>query len=151
MDEFAPSEEFTDFFYQALDHGFGSIEGGGGPLVPFTMVVESSGQRQLTRFALERLEDGFEQAKASVTPSSPLSMYAIVWDGFITLEGQKWDAILVEAGERRIQYGVLLCQRYVHVEKSPSLDGPCERIGNPALVGKPQSRLWLVSALKKRK
>jgi hypothetical protein len=146
MSDFSPSREFSEFFFLAIDHGFGSIEGGGGPLVPFTMVVEASGRKQLTRFVTDRLEDGVEKAKSSITSSQSLSMYAIAWDGFITLEGRKWDAILVEAGEASQDFGVLFSQRYVVGKKRLFRPGRCERVGNPALIGRAHSRLRAVDA-----
>lgn len=142
MSDFSPSQEFADFFFLAIDHGFESIQDGGGPLVPFTMVSEQSGKKQLTRFASERIEDGVEKAKASVVASGATAMYAIVWDGFITLEGRRWDAILVEAGEASQEFGALFSQRYIQNKKGLFRKARCERIGNPTLVGKPQSRLW---------
>ena len=146
MSDFSPSKEFSDFFFLAIDHGFDSIEGGGGPLVPFTMVVEPSGKKQLTRFVTNRLEDGVEKAKSSITPSQGLSMYAIAWDGFVTLEGRKWDAILVEAGESSDEFGVLFSQRYVRRRKRFLQKPRCERVGNLALIGRPHSRLRAVDA-----
>lgn len=142
MTDFTPSQEFADFFFLAIDHGFGSVEDSGGPLVPFTMVVESTGNKRLSRFALERLEDGLEEARSSITTSSSLVRYAIAWDGFITWEGRKWDAILVEAGEQSQEHGVLFAQRYTQGKKGFFRKGRCERVGNPALVDRPQSRLW---------
>jgi len=142
MTDFSPSEEFADLFFLAIDHGFGSIESAGGPLIPLTLVVGASGEKKLTRFALERLEEGVEQAKASVNGSSDVRMYAIAWDGFVTLEGKKWDAILVEAGESINKSGVLFAQRYAPAKKGIFRKSKCERIGNPALIAHPPSRLW---------
>ena len=142
-EEFNPSPEFADLFFLAVDHGFNSIQEGGGPLTPFTMVVRKSGERLLVRFAADSLEEGVEQAKASIRPSEEIAMYAIALDGFITLEGRKWDAILVEAGESNSKSGVMFCQRYLPAKKGLFRNAPCERVGNPALVGRPQSRLWV--------
>lgn len=141
MADFSPSKAFSDFFFLAIDHGFDSIEGDGCPLVPFTMAVDSSGKRLLSRFATDRLEDGLEKAKSSIKDSDSLSMYAIAWDGFVTIEGRKWDAILVEAGEASEDSGVLFAQRYILGPKRLFRGRRCERVGNPALIGRPHSRL----------
>jgi hypothetical protein len=96
-----PSEEFASFFFLAIDHGFDSIESGGGPLTPFAMTVSASGEKSLHRFAADRLEQGLEMARSHVAANrESVSKYAIAWDGYVTLRGKRTDAILVEAGER---------------------------------------------------
>jgi hypothetical protein len=144
MNSFSPSQTFADFFFLAIDHGFASVEGGGGPLIPFTMLVDQSGQKKLTRFAMGKLEDGVQAAKNSVTSTDATAMYAIAWGGFITLEGRKWDAIYVEAGEAQAEFGVLFCQRYTTAKKGFLRRTRSVRVGNPALIERPPSRLWIV-------
>ena len=141
-DSLDSSPEFSDFFFLAIDHGFESIQDGSGPLIPFTLTLDREGKRSLTRFAADRLEKGVELAKKSIDDQRQhLKMYAIAWDGYITVDGQKWDGILVEAGEEGKETGLLFCQRYVRKGKSWFTRGKNERFGNPALIGHPQSRL----------
>ncbi|WP_162943928.1 MULTISPECIES: hypothetical protein [unclassified Rhizobium] len=147
MNNFSPSQAFAEFFFFAIDHGFASVEDGGGPLIPFTMLVDSAGQKKLTRFAMDKLEDGVQAAKNSVTPTGAIAMYAIAWDGFITIEGRKWDAICVEAGEAQTEFGVLLCQRYTAEKKGLLRKTRSVRVGNPALIERLPSRLWVGSGL----
>ena len=147
MNNFSPSQAFADFFFFAIDHGFASVEDGGGPLIPFTMLVDPAGQKKLTRFAMDKLEDGVEAAKNSVASTGAIAMYAIAWDGFITLEGRKWDAICVEAGEAQSEFGVLLCQRYTTAKKGLLRRTRSVRVGNPAVIETPRSRLWVGSGL----
>lgn len=143
MNNFSPSQAFADFFFLAIDHGFASIENGGGPLIPFTMLVGPEGQKKLSRFATDRLEDGVQAAKNSVASTEAITMYAIAWDGFITLEGRKWDAICVEAGEAQAEFGALFCQRYTRARKGLLRRARSVRVGNPALIERPPSRLWV--------
>ncbi|MBB3657034.1 hypothetical protein FHX15_002262 [Rhizobium sp. BK650] len=147
MSNFSPSQAFADFFFFAIDHGFASVEDGGGPLIPFTVLVDTAGQRKLTRFAMGKLEDGVQAAKNSVASTGAVAMYAIAWDGFITLEGRKWDAICVEAGEAQAELGVLFCQRYTTAKKGLLRRTRSVRVGNPALIERPPSRLWVGSGL----
>ncbi len=140
-DEFQPSEEFADFFFLAIDHGFESIADGGGPLVPFVMSVTTSGKKEMHRFAMERLEEGLARAQQHVRDNQgDLRFYAIAWDGYVTLEGERTDAILVEAADRAQEHAVLFCQRYREVKKGLFRKKACERLGNPALIGRPESR-----------
>lgn len=145
--DFEPSEQFTDFFFLAIDHGFGSIEDGAGPLVPFAMTVDLTGQKNLHRFVTERLEDGVELAREHVDGHrESISMYAIAWDGYVTMDGERSDAICVEAADREDSLAVLFCQRYRQPKKRLFRRGKCERLGNPALIDRPKSRLLIGQA-----
>jgi hypothetical protein len=136
------SKEFGDICFLALDHAFESVASGGGPLTPFTVVAEPGSERRLTRFVSERLELGVENAKSSIGPGQPATMYAIAWDGYVTVEGRRWDAVFVEAGETSQQAAILLCQRYTQTKAGLFRKARCERVGNPMLVANPPSRLW---------
>ena len=130
--------KLNDLMFMALDHGFDSIADGSGPLIPFAVLEDASGLRQLRRFVTDRLEDGVEAAKMAVdAATADVLRYAIAWDGYITMQDRKWDAIFVEAGDRVQSEALLLCQRYQAVEGSPSN----QTFGNPALVSNPPSRL----------
>src|SRR5687768_9928579 len=132
------SDAFFEFIFLALDHGFGSIEDASGPLVPFTLTISREGEKALTRFAVERLEDGVEQAKHHIeNEKHKLQMYAIAWDGYVTIDGKRWDAILVEGSERDAESAFLFCQRY---EKAGLIKKRNVAVGNPALLDKPVSR-----------
>lgn len=135
------TQAFLDFVLQAVDHGFKSIEQGGGPLVPFVLEAAADGTQTLTRFARERLEDGVEAARIYVDASvGRLSMYAIVWDGYLTSANTRTDAILAEAAEQADEKGVLFGQRYKTEVKGLRRQRICKRIGDPALVDRADSR-----------
>lgn len=141
-EEFDPSESFADLFFTAIDHGFRSIEDGSDPLIPFTLTVSTDGRRALQRYYTGELQESVAQAQASITPDLPdVIMYAIAWDGYVTIDGERTDAIFVEAGEASDPRGVLFVQRYRHVRKGLLRKKACERIGNPALIDHPPSRL----------
>jgi hypothetical protein len=133
---------------RAFEHALKSIEGAQAPLIPFTFVLDSNPDprnRTLvqTRFATEYLEQGLQQAQRSVVPNPNASMYAIAWDGFATLDGKKWDAILVEVGENTAPKGAIYAQRYEAKEQgffSKKLRNVAA--GEPLLVGAVPSRLW---------
>ncbi|MGB4075835.1 hypothetical protein [Pseudomonas sp.] len=132
------SVEMNDLMFAALDHAIASIENAG-PLVPFTMTISKAGDNKLTRFVLEMLEQGLEAAQAHIqNEKENLKTYAIAWDGFVTIEGKKWDSIFVEAGELGTEQGVILSQRY---EKKGLFKRKNLPAGNPALVERPTSKL----------
>ena len=125
------SEKFADLVFLALDHGVDSVRVSGGPLIPF-IVVEQDGKRELHRFAAARLEEGQQQARAAVAALPPnATAYALAYDGYITVQGTKFDAILVEASERGRPAGVRMAQRYSPKKFLRSF----QTVGNPALLG----------------
>jgi hypothetical protein len=129
----------NDIAFLALDHGMGSIAEGCGSLIPFAVTENAAGERTLDRFVTERIEQGVDRAKQFVDESKDkIERYAFAWDGFVTIEGRKWDAILVEAGDRHQETGYLMCQRY---EKKGLLRKKYVPVGNPAMIGKPPSRI----------
>jgi hypothetical protein len=129
----------NDITFMALDHGMNSIEGGAGPLIPFAVTESASGEKSIHRFATDQLEDGLEAAKKHVDGSrGSIVRYAIAWDGFVTINGKKWDAVLVEAGDCQSDTGYLMIQRY---EKKGLIRKKNVPHGNAGLAGRPQSRL----------
>jgi hypothetical protein len=135
-----PPVEFNGLMFMALDHGFDSIKDGNGPLIPFAIVHTTCGERRLQRFVTDRIEQGVERAKEYIAEhASDFSMYAIVWDGYITMDDTKWDAVLVEAGMADRDEGFMLCQRYQY--KKTLFRKRNIPVGNPAFVGNPPSRV----------
>jgi len=125
------SEKLADLVFLALDHGVDSVRAGGGPLVPFVM-VEQDGKRELHRFATERVEEGQHRAREAIAALPPsATTYALAYDGFITVQDTKFDAILVEASERGRPAGVRMAQRYTPKKFLRSF----QTVGNPALLG----------------
>lgn len=109
MSEIPATEELVDVVFAALDHGIDSVRDGG-PLIPFVLAEDPEG-RSLTRFAAETLEEGQAQAREHAG-SSDAARIAIAFDGYLTVEGERSDAILVEAQERGTDSSVIFAQRY---------------------------------------
>lgn len=123
----------------ALNHAFRSIEDGEGMLVPFVMTDTEDEGRTLHRFIADSMEQSRERARDWVGEAGPsVSRYAFAWDGYVTVDDIKWDAVFVEAGDRVLPHGMLLCQRY----RPENGNGrPRQVVGEPMLVDKPESRL----------
>jgi hypothetical protein len=132
------SQRLASIAFLALDHGIESIKDGADPLIPFVISEQPDGKRKLDRYFADTLEESVARARAAVSalPSSTTA-YALAHDGFITIKGTKYDAILVEASERGQGRAVQLAQRYV--PKKPQQN--FERIGNAAYAGECESRL----------
>jgi hypothetical protein len=118
----------------ALDYGMASRRDSD-TLVPFVL-MESDGQCYTQRFDAEPYETAVAEAKAflaKVTDST--SAYALAYDGFVTIEGSKFDAILVIAGERGDSTAFVFTQRY------DAATDPITPIGSPAFIGPHDSLL----------
>jgi hypothetical protein len=130
VSELDASEELIELALMAIDHGVESVKDGGGPLVPFA-ITETPAGRELARFAAETLEEGQEQARRHVREAADAVRAAIAYDGFVTLEEERSDAILVEAQERGQPACVILAQRYRPAGRLRKF----ATLGNPAVLG----------------
>jgi len=114
----------------ALDHGIGSVKAAGGPMTPFA-VTETSEGRNLARFVTATLEEGQEQARIHVRGAAEAVRVAIAYDGYLTIEDERSDAVYVEAQERDQPTSVVLAQRYRPGGRLRKFS----TIGNPAMLG----------------
>jgi len=125
------SQRLGDLLFLALDHGVDSVRQGG-PLVPF-VIAEVDGKRSIDRFVAEPYEMAVAEARMAASKlSRQSSIYALAYDGFVTIGGDKYDAIIVHGAERGNGKAYLLAQRYVPAKDGKSL----EVLGNPVLVGR---------------
>ena len=131
------SQRLADIAFLALDHGIDSIKDGADPLIPFVISEKADGKRKLERYMADRLEESVAQARLAVSRlPSDVTAYAIAHDGYITIEGTKYDAIFVEASERGRTGAVIMAQRYIPKTAQQSF----QRVGNPALLREEASR-----------
>ena len=110
MSEVPPSDQLLDLVFAALDHGIESVQEGG-PLIPFALTEGSDG-RNLTRFVAETLEEGQQQARSHLRGQGATARAAIAYDGYLTVDGERSDAVLVEGHERGQAASVTFAQRY---------------------------------------
>jgi hypothetical protein len=71
---------------------------GGATLIPFA-ITETDSRRHLNRFIAETFEQGLENGRRELAASSP-DRAALAWDGFVTLDTGRTDAIFIEAQDR---------------------------------------------------
>ncbi|WKX76269.1 hypothetical protein [Zobellia laminariae] len=137
MTKTAPSEKLTTLVFKGLDHGVASIEDGNGPLIPFVM-IKTGEQMNMSRFMEETLEEGLAQAKKYIVELDEKPELAIiVYDGLITENGKKHDAILVNGYEKNDSKGYCFAQKY----KPKKMLSPFKEIGNTVIVNQFESIL----------
>ncbi len=120
----------VQFALFALGHAAQSVVPGGGPLVPFAM-TQSGEKPDLHRFAGD-LEVGQEQAREYVRQAGKLRRAAVAWDGFLTFDGRRTDAVFVEASGDGEPQSMVLAQPY---RKVGFIRKRTEAIGDSVLVG----------------
>ena len=125
-------QEYFDFAYIGLDHGINSIADNGGPLIPFVL-SQTGSEKKLQRFVTDKYEDGPLQAEdylknLTTKPDKAL----IAFDGFVTLGGEKSDAIIVRCYDKLESDGLILAQRYAPKKDSKGV----EPVGNATLLGR---------------
>jgi hypothetical protein len=127
---YCPSEALMELVLLALDHAIDSVSEGG-PLIPFLFIERSDG-RELQRFASDTIEESQAAMREAVAKlDSGAIAYAMAYDGHMTFEGKKWDAILSEAAERCAPSRVCFVQRY---QPKKGLFGRFKTMGNVALI-----------------
>jgi hypothetical protein len=78
-------------------HGIWCVSDGG-PLIPMLAFERPGGKREMIRFVMDRLEAGVEQGRRWLADNPEGATHAVlVFDGFITLESGKTDALFIEA------------------------------------------------------
>lgn len=114
----------------ALDHAVDSIAGGAW-LVPFAIVELPDGQRQLKRFVAEPYEAGVARMREAIAGAVGALRVVIAFDGYATADGERSDAVIVEAQDVRRDLAVGFALRY-----QPASDDAAFRvIGDPMFMG----------------
>lgn len=130
LGELRPGDELTELALDSLEHGINSVTDGG-PLIPFAF-VEASGGRALRRFMADTLEDSIAAGRSALAQGVEGALRAtLAYDGFVTLEEQRTDAIYVEAFEVGTQRSFVFVQRY----EPATPTNPFNAVGNAALLG----------------
>ncbi len=120
---------------------FSAQVAGRGEEAPFAVIELPSGQ-YIQGFKRERLEFGFEEARqALLAVPSEAERYALAWAGYLTIQGVRYEAILVEGGERGKPRGAQMGLRYRR--RPPEVK--FEAVGNPTILGAGNNLLTLSS------
>ena len=120
-----------NLLFSALDYAIESVREDA-ELVPFRLALQVDGERRLERFAFESI-DASRAAMLSSTQALPgeIVAYALASEGFITIEGYRYSAVLVEAADRSMPLGIHFMQRF----RPQRGNLPLVKIGKPAYLG----------------
>src|SRR5688500_13651965 len=119
-------EKLIDLMFFGLDYGIENIQtDNSGSLIPI-VVTEKDGKRDLKRFVTERIEDGLEEGEYYLKNEKKAQYGVVIYDGYLTVDGNKVDAVLVKGFDREDEVGYIIGQRYSRKKDNPEL----ELIGN---------------------
>ncbi|TVZ41393.1 hypothetical protein P886_0738 [Alteromonadaceae bacterium 2753L.S.0a.02] len=83
------------------------------PLVPFAVNWKGD-TTTIERFMQGAYDDSIELAMRNINDADEtFSAYCVVWTGYVEADGNKYDAIILEAGERESATAVQLAQPYI--------------------------------------
>lgn len=136
MDEY--SEELLNLAFTALDYAIGSVVSSGVDLVPF-VIREKGDQRDLQRYLACQLQESVAAARQSIREGPLPDRVAVAWDGFMTTQDGRQEAVFVESYEQGTPAGFIVAQRY---QRAGFLKKKRESLGNPALVEKSTAPLF---------
>src|ERR1700733_3583125 len=79
----------------ALADGVKSVRDSKGALIPFAFVEDADGKRSVHRFVAQPYEVSVEKAVSLLRDNTDAAVVVIAYDGFVTMDGARTDAILV--------------------------------------------------------
>ncbi len=125
------SEGLEQLVLEAIELGYGCF--GDGDHSPFVIILDNNANRQLIDFqnADENIDsDLLGSARETIRETfSSAKLYTLVWDGYLTTDGVKGDAVFAEAGEKGEADAFIFAQRYKQKKRAKSL----EKIGDPEM------------------
>ena len=126
-----PSEAVSNLAAETLGLAVKSV--GNGTLVPFLVVRGAA-----IILPGRTLEEITKMARAAInTLPETSSTYAFAYDGYLTLDGERTDAMFVEAGERGGDGPFVFAQRY----RPKRFLRPAKAVGKPKLLVANKPRL----------
>lgn len=132
------SKKLQTWAFEALDLGFDCFSDG--DHAPFVLLHDETGQRHLIdlKNASGVIDSSLlEGGRKIISGFDSGQLYGLVWDGYLTADGVKQDAVFVEAGAHGGDKAFLFAQAYEQKKRSRKL----EKVGQP-LVAAEAPHLW---------
>ena len=124
-------ESLIELMFKGLDHGIGSIQDSEGVLIAFS-IFEENNELKIVRFVTDKIEDGPIQAQKHLEKMDKKPDLAIIaYEGIVSIENEKFDAVIVEGFDQDDTDGYVLAQRF----KRKTADSKFEAIGNAGFFG----------------
>lgn len=133
------SKDLQALAIEALDLGLGCISDG--DHAPFVMLLDADGKNHLLNLESTTviLDENLVAAGRDLIRSFSTTghLYALIYDGYLTTDGEKQDAVFVEAGKRGAAKAFIFAQKYKQRQCSKAF----LRLGEPIVVSDAK-HLW---------
>ncbi len=106
-----PGQELLEFLLEAVDHATSRVVPRGGPLVPFA-IVDGAGGSTFHQVVEQDLVLAQEQVRFVVQQETGVRMACVAWDGYVTVDGVRTDAVFVDGCDDSGEPGYVFVQRY---------------------------------------
>ncbi|MFK7948764.1 MAG: hypothetical protein AB8G11_14320 [Saprospiraceae bacterium] len=124
-------EGLIELMFKGLDHGISSIQDSEGLLIVFSL-FQQNGEIKIVRFVTDKLEDGPIQAQKYLVKMDEKPDFAVIaYEGIVTIENEKFDAVIVEGFDKNDTDAYVLAQRF----KRKTAKSKFEAIGNAGYFG----------------
>lgn len=122
---------------KAIDYAVSALSAAD-PLVPFAMTWRDN-ETYVERFMQGAYDDSIEMAMRFVNDADEgISSYAVVWNGYVDIDGKKHDAVVAEVGDRASSNAIQLAQPY-----QVNADGPVSPKGELLALGHAENLLLI--------
>ena len=123
------------FANKAIDFALSSLVASD-PLAPFAMTWRDDGSF-IENFKTAAYDDSIEMAMRYISNlSEGVSGYAVVWNGYVEIDGKKRDAVIAEVGDRHSLHSIQVAQPYAE-----SRDGSMVADGEILAIGESDNLL----------
>lgn len=128
-DETADSTK--ELVFTALDYALENAQQSEQPFTPFSFARREDGTATLTRFTVDPTTDipeTLDAAREHLQTADPgTTAVTLAYDGYTTYEGQRTEAVFIEAHQLGLERALVLAQRYLRA------DGEVQALGDPLL------------------
>lgn len=106
-----PSDALRALVRTTYEFAWGVVRDGG-PLSPFAFAQEDGQEPHALAYMGEAPDEALTHARKNLTELAGLARASLCWDAYLTVEGERTDAMMVEAYEAGDAHGHLWGYRY---------------------------------------
>ncbi|WP_194898536.1 hypothetical protein [Catenulispora pinisilvae] len=126
------ADDTKELVFTSLDYALENAQISEQPFTPFSFALHKDGTATLTRFAVDVATDvpeTLEAAREHLQTADPATVaITLAYDGYTTYEGQRTEAVFIEAHQLNLTRTLVLAQRYLR-----TTPGEVQPLGDPLL------------------
>ena len=126
------ADDTKELVFTSLDYALENAQISEQPFTPFSFALHKDGTATLTRFPADVATDvpeTLEAAREHLQTADPTTVaITLAYDGYTTYEGQRTEAVFIEAHQLNLTRTLVLAQRYLR-----TTPGEVQPLGDPLL------------------